>query len=157
MQLHFYGGAKTVTGANYLLEAGGLQLLIDCGLFQGSRFNDELNYEPFAYDPSKIDYAIMTHSHTDHVGRLPKLYRDGFRGTVFMTEPTEAIVRVTLYDTMEKIDDESRAIGQEPLYTKREIGQVLKLIKSIRYNESVALNDTVTLTFHEVSHILGSA
>lgn len=157
MQLHFYGGARTVTGSNYLLEAGGLKVLIDCGLFQGSHFNDELNYEAFAYDPKSVDFVVLTHSHTDHVGRLPKLYKDGFRGVVWATEPTKGIINVTLYDTVEKIDDESRALGYEPLYTKREVDQVLTLVKGVKYNEAVPLNEAVTVTFHEVSHILGSA
>ena len=82
MKLTFYGGAKMVTGSNYLLESGGHKILIDCGLHQGSNFCEQHNWEPFLYDPKEIEKVFVTHAHIDHIGRLPKLLKDGFRGTV---------------------------------------------------------------------------
>src|SRR3989304_8061191 len=72
MKLHFYGAARSVTGANYLLEIGDKKILVDCGMFQGSLFADEKNYEPFPYNPKKIDYLFITHAHIDPIGRIPK-------------------------------------------------------------------------------------
>ena len=89
MKLTFVGGAKSVTGANYFLETTESRVLIDCGLRQGSRVGEEENYADFPYAPYSIDALLITHAHIDHVGRAPRLYKMGFRGKVFSTEPTK--------------------------------------------------------------------
>lgn len=157
MKLHFYGGAKSVTGANYLLEAGGLRLLVDCGLFQGSYFNEDLNYEKFEYDPSTIDYVFVTHSHADHIGRLPKLYKEGFRGKVIASEPTKGIMEVAIYDTLDKVVVDAEDMGRPPLYTKREVDRLLPLVEGVPYQKQLELNASVTATLHNASHVLGSS
>ena len=78
MKLTFYGGVKTVTGANYLLEEGDIKILIDCGLQQGSNFSERHNWEPFLYNPAEIDAVFITHAHIDHIGRLPVLVKKRF-------------------------------------------------------------------------------
>ena len=83
MRITFHGGAMSVTGANYLLEHDGLKILVDCGLFQGFKYAEELNYQKFPYDPAEIDFVFITHSHTDHIGRLPKIYKESFWGKSF--------------------------------------------------------------------------
>ncbi len=157
MRLHFYGGAKSVTGANYLLEADDLKILVDCGLFQGSRFSEELNYHPFAYDPADIDYLLITHTHADHIGRVPKLYRDGFRGQIITTEPTQALMPIALEDTLERIEEEAKGMGHPPLYRQNDLDESMTLVRGMPYARPIRLNDRVMLTFHEGSHILGSA
>ena len=87
MKITFYGGAKSVTGANYLLDFGVKKILVDCGLNQGSKYAEDINAEKFAYDPTEIDLVFITHSHTDHTGRLPKLYKEGFRGKIYASNP----------------------------------------------------------------------
>lgn len=157
MKITFHGGARSVTGANHLLQAGGLNILVDCGLFQGSRFSEEWNYSKFAYDPASIDYVFISHSHADHVGRLPKLYKDGFRGVVYASEPTRGIVEVALPDTLDKIEQEAKEQGHEPMYTEHDYHGVMSLFQGLRYSEPLALNEKVTVTLHEASHVLGSS
>lgn len=157
MQINFYGGAQSVTGANYLLEAGGLKIIVDCGLFQGEYFSSELNYGAFPYDPSEADFVLVTHSHTDHIGRLPKLYRDGFRGRIITTEPTAGIIEVSLPDTLDKITEEAANEGLPPLFSKNDLLHTLDLIDGVPYRQVISLNDQVSALFHDASHILGSS
>ena len=80
MQLTFYGGTGEATGSNYILESGGTKIMIDCGLHQGSHYADRENFDPFAYDPKRVTAVFITHSHLDHIGRLPSLVLAGFQG-----------------------------------------------------------------------------
>ncbi|MEK7554135.1 MAG: MBL fold metallo-hydrolase, partial [Patescibacteria group bacterium] len=88
MKLSFYGGAGKVTGSNFLIEGSRGKILVDCGIEQGADFVEEHNYGAFHYDVKSIDALVLTHAHLDHVGRIPKLVRDGFRGKIYMTPPT---------------------------------------------------------------------
>ncbi len=157
MKITFYGGTKSVTGANYLLDDGTTKILVDCGLFQGSRYSEELNHTPFGYDASEIDYVLVTHSHVDHMGRLPKLYRDGFRGRVIATEPTRGVIEVALPDTLEKMTEEAKNMGHEPLYDLDDYEGIMDLFEGVPYKKTITLSDSITATFHDASHILGSA
>ncbi len=93
MRLTFYGGVGEVTGANYILESGGKKIMIDCGLHQGGHYAERRNFEPFPYDPKNVEAVFITHSHIDHIGLLPKLWKDGFRGTVYSTPATKRLRR----------------------------------------------------------------
>src|SRR3989344_5119412 len=111
MKITFHGGAEMVTGSNYLLEVGAgprkIKLLIDCGLHQGSNFCEHHNFEPFPYDPKSIQAVLVTHSHIDHIGRIPKLHRDGFRGTVYSTFPTKDFSNLLLLDSEHLLREEA--------------------------------------------------
>lgn len=157
MKLTFYGGANHVTGSNYLLEAGGLSILVDCGMIQGSRYNDEMNYKPFGYDPASVDFLFVTHSHVDHMGRVPKLYRDGFRGVIYMTEPTTGIVKVALPDTLDKVVTDARDNNMPPLYDGHDVESAIANFKGVPYRQEIKLNDKVTVHAQDSGHILGSA
>lgn len=166
MKLTFYGGAKIVTGSNYLLESGTKKILIDCGLFQGSKYAETLNYEKFAYDASEIDYVFVTHSHTDHSGRLPKLYKEGFRGQLIASKPTLDMIRTALPDNMNLIKAEAAKDGHEPLFNADDLEGVLSLARGVDYEEEINLGDglsvqnrafNISARLLDAGHILGSS
>lgn len=153
----FYGGIGSVTGANFKLDTGDASFIVDCGLVQGDRFAEEQNAIPFAYDPSTVDALIVTHAHADHIGRLPKLVRDGFKGIIYSTPPTKDLAAIMLRDALSIMLFEEEKYGRERLYDEVDIAAALALWKTISYGEEVDLPDNVTLTFTDAGHILGSA
>lgn len=157
MKLYFYGGAQSVTGSNYLLEHGGERVLVDCGLFQGSRYSEMLNYEPFPYPAKNIRAVCITHSHADHTGRLPKLYKEGFRGSIYASPPACDIIRVALPDTMHRIAEEARKDHHEPLFTPKHLRGTEALLRPVAYDSRVSLIPHLSATFRNAEHILGSS
>jgi len=156
MNLTFCGGAKAVTGSNYLLESNGRKILIDCGLQQGGHFAEKQNFEPFPYEPSEIDAVFITHAHIDHIGRLPKLFRDGFRGTVYSTRPTLDFAELMLLDSEHLLNKESEREGRPPLYTAEDIANLMPHWQGIKYHQPVTVGN-FKITFFDAGHILGSA
>lgn len=157
MKISFYGGVHQVTGSNFLLEHNSKKILVDCGLFQGSRFAEILNYQNFSYNASEIDYVFITHSHADHSGRLPKLYKEGFRGKIFATKPTIDLSAIALDDNLDLIKEEARRDGHEPLFDSGDLHQVFLLAQGIEYGVELDLGSGIKATLHEGGHILGSA
>ncbi len=157
MKITFYGGTKIVTGANYLLDSGKKKILVDCGLFQGSKYAEGMNYEKFAYDASEIDYVFVTHSHTDHSGRLAKLYKDGFRGELIASKPTLDMIRIALPDNMNLIKEEAAKEGHEPLFNAEDLDGVLSLARGVDYEEEIELGDGLVARLLDAGHILGSS
>ncbi|MEE8131466.1 MAG: MBL fold metallo-hydrolase [Candidatus Paceibacterota bacterium] len=161
MKLTFYGGTKTVTGANYLLEEKGkgkeeCKILIDCGLYQGSRFCERLNFEPFPYNPKEIDAVLITHAHIDHIGRLPKLYKDGFRGKIFSTKPTKEFAEHLLVDSEGILRKEAKKDKRKPIYNIEDINGMMKLWEGIGYHQNIKIGD-FNVEFYDAGHILGSS
>lgn len=158
MRIAFYGGVGgEVTGANYLLEDGDFKALVDCGLAQGSRYCEDLNYQPFEYQPALLQYVFLTHSHIDHTGRLPKLVKDGFRGLIYATEPVRDILEYAWLDSQRHLKDEAEQRGQKVLYDKEDIEQALKLFSPVEYHQRIELDSRHYAIFHDAGHILGSA
>ena len=153
----FYGGTESVTGSNFLFETGGLKILIDCGLFQGCRICGDLNIESFPYDPSSIDALFITHGHLDHVGRIPKLVREGFRGVIYSTPPTRDLGELVLIDSMGIMEKESKREHTELLYNKEDIAKARGLWRAVPYHEPISLAEGVTVRLKDSGHILGSA
>lgn len=147
----------SVTGANYLLDFGSRRVLVDCGLVQGSKYAEELNYAPFAYEASKIDYVFITHSHTDHIGRLPKLFKEGFRGKVYTTRATRDLMRQAFPDNWRHLAEEAKADHHDPLFSPEDIEAVMALTEGQPYHQSWRLSDNLLATFFNAGHILGSA
>ena len=157
MKLHFYGGAKVVTGANYLLETEKNQIMVDCGLFQGSQELHELNYQALPYDPQKVDFVFITHSHLDHCGRLAKLVKDGFNGPIICTPPTRDLMGVALEDAVHIMAEEADEKGIEPLYTQADYNKMMNQITAYEYDETIKLNEQLSFCLREAGHILGSS
>lgn len=151
MKITFHGGAREVTGANYLFESERAKILIDCGLFQGNKEFDDLNFKPFAYAPGKVDALFVTHAHVDHVGRIPKLIHDGFRGRIFSTAATRDLARLLLEDTMRLEQRENRE-----LFSEEDLDRASELWEVLPYYEEVNIKG-VSVTLHNAGHILGSS
>lgn len=158
MKITFYGGAMSVTGSNYLLETkSGTRILVDCGLYQGARFAERKNFSPFAYDPKTIDAVVITHAHVDHIGLLPKLYKDGFRGVIYSTSPTKEFAEFLLLDSEHLLKEEALRERLEPLYGEAEIVRVMGVWQGKKYHERFVVKNDLTVELFDAGHILGSA
>ena len=162
--LTFWGGVGTVTGANFLLKRNGVNILVDCGLLQGVSGSGEKNHEQFPYDPASIDFLFITHAHIDHIGKVPKLVKDGFRGTIYSTRETKEI-SVFMFDDAIKLlrhAGESSSISANntphlPLYEKTDVDLALSLWKEIPYHEKREFTPGLSVELLDAGHILGSA
>ncbi len=156
MKLTFWGGAKSVTGANYLLESGATKILVDCGLGQGSNYAEKHNFDPFPYNPAEISAVLVTHAHIDHTGRLPKLCKDGFRGKIYSTEPTRDFAELLLVDSENLLKQEAEKHGREPLYNLDDVHRVMDLWEGIDYHRPFGIGG-LEAEFFDAGHILGSS
>ncbi len=165
--LTFCGAAGTVTGScSHLVTSHG-NFLVDCGLFQGNRTTQDLNYQDFPFDASKVEFLILTHAHIDHSGLLPKLVRAGFSGTIFATEPTADLLNFMLRDSAfiqesntERANRKRQRRGEsllEPLYEIADADATLKLIRSVDYEKWFEPKPGVRARFWNAGHLLGSA
>jgi metallo-beta-lactamase family protein len=156
MKLTFHGGVRIVTGANYLLESDETKILIDCGLRQGSSFSEAQNFEPFPYDPREIAAVFVTHPHIDHIGRIPQLYKSGFRGKIYSVQPAKDIAELLLLDSEHILREEAEKKGRSPLYEINDVLETMKLWEKRRYHERVEVGP-FTMEFYNAGHILGSS
>jgi metallo-beta-lactamase family protein len=165
--LTFFGATGQVTGSCYLLETGSHRILLDCGLFQGSKETEKQNAADFPFDPASIDAVVLSHAHLDHCGRLPKLVKGGFKGTVFLTEASFPLLELMLRDAVhlqlrdtEWENKRRQRAGKkllEPLYEEEDVEALLKLRQPIAYSKEKEILAGITVSFHEAGHILGSA
>lgn len=167
MDIRFYGAAKMVTGSNYLIKTDEYNILVDCGMFQGSQELEKRNYEDFPYKPSEIDFLILTHAHIDHSGRIPKLVKEGFKGRIITTNPTYDLCKIMLKDSAKiqesDVEWENRKRQRsgkkplEPLYTMEDAENSINYFEPYFYDQKIKLNDNVHLKFNDAGHILGSS
>ncbi len=169
MKIHFLGAAGQVTGSRYLLEVGGKRLLIDCGLFQERAYRSR-NWESFIIPPDTIDAVLLTHAHLDHTGLLPKLVSHGYKGPIYATAASRELAEIIITDCA-KIQEEDAKYKKkrhdregrkgphpvEPLYVAKDAEEAMRLFQNICYGSAVPIGDTVSVTWHDAGHILGSA
>ena len=157
MNISFYGAAGMVTGSCSLLQIEGMNILVDCGMFQGEG-TEGMNEQDFVFDPKDVDYVILTHAHIDHSGRLPKLQQKGFHGKVIATDPTIQLCELMLIDSarIQEYDYKKGRIS-EPLYTVDDAMNVLALFQSLGYRTTRVLSENVKVELYDAGHILGSA
>ena len=165
--LTFLGATGQVTGSCYLLETEAHRILLDCGLFQGSNETERQNSADFPFDPASIDAVVLSHAHLDHCGRLPKLAKEGFNGSVYLTAASYPLLDLMLRDAVhiQQKDTEwenrrrERAGKEllEPLYELEDVEALLKLRKAVAYGVKTQILPNIQVTFHEAGHILGSS
>ncbi|HUU13119.1 MAG TPA: MBL fold metallo-hydrolase [Terriglobia bacterium] len=163
--LQFLGATGTVTGSKYLLESEGERLLIDCGLFQGAKEWRERNWEPLPVPPSSLRWVVLTHAHLDHVGYVPRLVKDGFRGQVLASPATVDLARIVLPDSghLQEEDAEyanfkgfSKHKPALPLYTYEEAVKSLESFRAVGDSGSQELSSHFSIRFFFAGHILGA-
>ncbi len=167
MEISFLGACGTVTGSMYLITTDKKRkILVDSGIFQGKW--EDLNHSSFPFDPYEIDYVILTHAHLDHIGRLPKLVKEGFEGKILGTPATLDLARIILMDaaklqseefeTQKKRNDRKGIETREPLYTLEDAIATMSYFKPISgYDKEIEILEGVTITWRDAGHILGSA
>lgn len=157
MKLTFYGAAREVTGSCALIETGKTRVLVDCGMFQGGGHGYQRNLEPFPFEPSSIDAVIMTHAHIDHIGRIPKLVKDGFNGRIFSTHPTRLFSKLMWQDASRVMKDEARKLGLPRIYKAEDVGRAYGLTHGVEYDTKMKVSGDVSINLRESGHIFGSS
>ena len=169
IKLKFLGAAQNVTGSRHLLEANGVSVMVDCGLYQERQFR-ERNWESFPVAAANIDAILLTHAHLDHCGLLPKLAKEGFAGKIYCTAATAEIAQIILLDSA-KIQEEDAEYKRKrhkkerrkgkypevPLYTTEDAEACLSLFSPVEYRQSIDIGDGVEATFYDAGHVLGSS
>jgi len=161
----FLGGAGTVTGSKYLVEAAGRRIMVDAGMFQGDKNLRLMNWDPFPVDPRTIDTILITHAHMDHTGYLPRLVKLGYSGPIWSTDATKSLSDIVLQDSahLQEQDAQNAAEGgyskhesPQPLYTVVDAVKAMTLFKTIDYGQELDLGDGIKATWYRDGHILGS-
>ena len=167
MKITFLGATRTVTGSNFLVEGAGKKFLVDCGMWQGKAEIEEENTEEFEFNPKEIDFVLLTHAHIDHSGRIPKLYKEGFRNKVYAHKATCDLCALMLPDSghiqeMEVEWKNKKRIrkGEEPLpplYTAEEAARSLEIFEEVKYDEIIEITPEIHVRFNDAGHMLGSS
>jgi metallo-beta-lactamase family protein len=167
MKIRFMGAARTVTGSCYILETGGHRFAVDCGMHQGNAEIEKRNWDVDIYEPERIEFMVMTHAHMDHSGLLPRIVQKGFRGRVYLTPPTDDLLRIMLLDSahiqeMEVKWKNSKRLrngekGINPLYTEKDALATFPLFSAIKYKTPFSPFPELSVTFLDAGHILGAA
>jgi metallo-beta-lactamase family protein len=167
IRLRFHGASRMVTGSCYLLETEDARVLIDCGLFQGTKTERELNYRAFPFQPQKIHSLLLTHAHIDHTGLVPKLTKAGFQGTIHATEATEDLCSVMLLDSGHIQESEVKTLNErnrrrglpevEPIYTMNDAETALTQFRPVAFETWVNVAKGIRARWWNAGHLLGSA
>lgn len=168
MKISFHGAARTVTGSKHLLHINqNKKILLDCGMFQGMGLDTVRLNSEWGFEPGEVDHVIISHAHIDHIGLLPKLVKDGYKGKIYCTPATASLARLLLVDSARIQEADIRYANKrrkkegkpliEPLYTEEDATAVFPMFETIPYNEPYIVDEGVELMYTDVGHILGSA
>jgi metallo-beta-lactamase family protein len=167
IKLHFHGAARAVTGSCYLIETANAKVLVDCGMFQGSKTEKELNYRAFPFRPASLDAMLLTHAHIDHTGLIPKLVKDGFAGRIHATEATIDLCRIMLPDSGFIQESEVRLLNErnrkrglpevEPIYTAEDAKLAISSMVGTKRGAWIAPARGIRARYWNAGHLLGSA
>lgn len=168
MKISFHGAARTVTGSKHLIHTNeGKKILLDCGMFQGmGKETFELNNN-WGFEPTEIDIVVISHAHIDHIGLLPKLVKDGYKGKIYCTDASEELMKLLLQDSARIQESDVRYVNKnrskqgrepvEPLYTEEDAMEVFSLLETLPYDTKTVIDDGVALMYTDCGHIVGSA
>ena len=167
MQITFHGAVRSVTGSRHLLEVQGRKVLLDCGLYQGRRFESETRNRKFPFDPRSIDAVILSHAHIDHSGNLPNLVKQGFKGPIHATRATVGLLEPMLMDSAHIQERDVEFLNKrlarkkkptvDPLYTQADVDKTLPMFEPHAYGAQFEVVPGVSVHFRDAGHILGSA
>ena len=167
MKITFLGATKTVTGSNFLVEASGKKFIVDCGMYQGHGEIEEKNYDEFMFNIDEIDFGLLTHAHIDHSGRIPKLYKEGYRNPIYAQKATCDLCSIMLPDSghiqeMESEWKNKKRIRQGkdpliPMYTAQDALDSLEIFRPVLYDEIVEVDENIRVRFSDAGHMLGSS
>ncbi len=157
IKLTSYGAAEEVTGSCHLLKIDNYKILIDCGLFQGSKENYLKNWENFKFNPRDINTVILTHAHLDHCGRIPKLFKEGCQAKIYATPPTIELANLIMKDNFNIMPSKGKKFNLKGLYSLEDLKKVSKNWFKINYYQKQILTSDISFTFHNAGHILGAS
>ena len=165
-QLSFLGAARTVTGSQYLVQSNGSRAMIDCGLFQGEKALRLTNWAEPTFDVASVKALIVTHAHLDHLGRIPRLVKQGFRGTIYCTPPTLELAEILLKDSAHLQKEDADYLNRKgytkhapalPLYDEADVEEALRLFEAVPYSTERELSPAMRFSYVDAGHILGAA
>lgn len=167
MKIAFHGAARSVTGSRHLLQTSSAQVLLDCGMFQGTRQESERRNRSLGFDPNSVNAVLLSHAHIDHSGALPVLAKHRFRGKVYLTGGTADLTRVLLEDSARIQENDCKYVNKKearrgkqcraPFYDTDDVEDIARRFVSARYQDVVAVHPRIKASFHDAGHILGSA
>lgn len=165
MRVHFHGAAGMVTGSMHLIEAAGRQVLLDCGMIQGTPEAEALNQADFPFDPATLDALVISHAHIDHIGRVPLLVKRGFRGPIWAQAATAELLPIMLLDSASLQESEAERFNRkrganvpemQPLYTREDVEATLAQVRTLPYHARTEILPGVEIHYRDAGHILGS-
>jgi metallo-beta-lactamase family protein len=165
-RLSFLGAARTVTGSQYVVEAGGERVMVDCGMFQGEKELRRRNWSEPAFPPPSVGAMVLTHTHLDHIGRVPRLVKQGFSGPIYCTPPTRDLAEILLLDAAHLQEEDAEYLNRKkltkhepalPLFSPRDVEQSLRLFRALPLGREQELGRNVRFRFQDAGHLLGAA
>ncbi len=165
-RLTFLGAARSVTGSQYLLEAAGERVLVDCGLFQGAKALRERNWAPPVADTARLAGLVLTHTHLDHIGRVPRLVRHGFKARIYCTPPTRELAEILLKDAANLQQEDADYLNRHgltkhtpalPLFTEADVEAALPLFEPVPLGQERQISSAFSFSFQDAGHLLGAA